>query len=264
LQGLSRFASDIIIRGFGIISLHCRVSRFASDIIHRLRHHFITLQGLSRFASDIIRGFGIISLHCRISRFASDIIIRGFGIISLHCRVSRFASDIIHRLRHHFITLQGLSRFASDIIRGFGIISLHCRISRFASDIIIRGFDTPCKLGFYDGKFVCENLNYAGLVTRFLQPILPVFFTVQFAFLYDGWKNEFSLEQVRFGLSILFFGGLLLTAFALTAGTEVAFLGVGAEALLGVEGVEVATAWFAEQSAAIQEVLNSVGSGLGL
>merc|ERR1719183_765043 len=26
-------------------------------------------------------------------------------------------------------------------------------LSRFASDIIIRGFDTPCKLGFYDGKF---------------------------------------------------------------------------------------------------------------
>ena len=24
-------------------------------------------------------------------------------------------------------------------------------LSRFASDIIIRGFDTPCKLGFYDG-----------------------------------------------------------------------------------------------------------------
>jgi len=55
-------------------------------------------------------------------------------------------------------------------------------LSRFASDIIIRGFDTPCKLGFFDGKFVCENLNYAGVVTRFLQPILPVFFAIQFAF----------------------------------------------------------------------------------
>ena len=52
-------------------------------------------------------------------------------------------------------------------------------LSRFASDIIIRGFDTPCKLGFYDGKFVCENLNYAGVVTRVLQPILPVFFAIQ-------------------------------------------------------------------------------------
>ena len=28
----------------------------------------------------------------------------------------------------------------------------HQGLSRFASDIIIRGFDTPCKLGFYDGK----------------------------------------------------------------------------------------------------------------
>merc|ERR1719313_2187077 len=75
-------------------------------------------------------------------------------------------------------------------------------LSRFASDIIIRGFDTPCEVGWYDGKFVCENLNYAGVVTRMLQPILPVFFTVQFAFLYDGWRNEFSLEQVKIGLGI--------------------------------------------------------------
>merc|ERR1719181_1099621 len=71
-------------------------------------------------------------------------------------------------------------------------------LSRFASDIIIRGFDTPCKLGFYDGAFVCENLNYAGVVTRLLQPIL------------------------RFGL-------VLLAAFAATAGTEVALLSTGAE-----------------------------------
>ena len=27
-------------------------------------------------------------------------------------------------------------------------------LSRFASDIIIRGFDTPCKLGFYDGALL--------------------------------------------------------------------------------------------------------------
>jgi len=136
-------------------------------------------------------------------------------------------------------------------------------LSRFASDIIIRGFDTPCKLGFYDGKFVCENFNYAGLVTRALQPILPIFFAVQFAFLYDGWKNDFSLKQVRFGLTILFFGVLLLAAFAFTAGTEVAFLGVGAEALLGLEGAEAIGAWVAEQNAAIQEVINGVlGGGL--
>ena len=30
----------------------------------------------------------------------------------------------------------------------------HQGLSRFASDIIIRGFDTPCKLGFYDGRLL--------------------------------------------------------------------------------------------------------------
>eukprot|EP00316_Scyphosphaera_apsteinii_P000788 CAMPEP_0119315788 /NCGR_PEP_ID=MMETSP1333-20130426/37192_1 /TAXON_ID=418940 /ORGANISM="Scyphosphaera apsteinii, Strain RCC1455" /LENGTH=558 /DNA_ID=CAMNT_0007321249 /DNA_START=38 /DNA_END=1714 /DNA_ORIENTATION=+ len=136
-------------------------------------------------------------------------------------------------------------------------------LSRFASDIIIRGFDTPCKLGFYDGRFVCENLNYAGVVTRMLQPILPIFFTMQFAFLYDDWRNKFSLENVKIGFGILAFGLLVLAAFALTAGTEVAYLGVGAEALLGAESVEVVGAWFAEQSTVVQEILNSLG-GTGL
>merc|ERR1711881_510426 len=45
-------------------------------------------------------------------------------------------------------------------------------LSRFASDIIIRGFDTPAKI--VDGRL--ENFNYAGIVTRLLQPILPIFF----------------------------------------------------------------------------------------
>merc|ERR1719182_390353 len=133
-------------------------------------------------------------------------------------------------------------------------------LSRFASDIIIRGFDTPCKVGFYDGAFVCENLNYAGVVTRLLQPILPIFFAIQFAFLYDGWKNEFSLEQLKIGAGIFAFGLILLVAFAATAGTEVAAVGAGAELLIGAEGLEVAGAWFAEQSAAVQEFINSVSS----
>merc|ERR1719238_1272944 len=47
-------------------------------------------------------------------------------------------------------------------------------LSRFASDIIIRGFDTPAKI--VDGRL--ENFNYAGIVTRLLQPILPIFFMV--------------------------------------------------------------------------------------
>merc|ERR1740138_1297548 len=101
-------------------------------------------------------------------------------------------------------------------------------LSRFASDIIIRGFDTPCKLGWKDGKFVAENLNYAGVVTRMLQPILPIFFAVQFAFLYDGWRNEFSLD-LKAGLPIFGFGLVLLAAFAATAGTEVALFSAGIE-----------------------------------
>jgi len=53
---------------------------------------------------------------------------------------------------------------------------------RFASDIIIRGFDTPFK--YVDERF--ENFSYAGVVTLMMQPILPVFFFIQFNFLYDG------------------------------------------------------------------------------
>merc|ERR1719247_1632891 len=137
-------------------------------------------------------------------------------------------------------------------------------LSRFASDIIIRGFDTPCKLGFYDGAFVAENVNYAGVVTRLLQPILPVFFTVQFAFLYDGWDNKWSPNNVKVGLTIGGFGVLLLVAFAATAGAEVAFLGAGLEALVGIEAAEALSLWFAEQGAAVQEFLNTLGSGVGL
>merc|ERR1719182_416278 len=119
-------------------------------------------------------------------------------------------------------------------------------LSRFASDIIIRGFDTPCKLGFYDGKFVCENLNYAGVVTRLLQPILPIFFSVQFNFLYDGWDNKWSPANARLGLTIGAFGVLVLAAFAVTAGTEVAFLGAGLEAFIGIEAAEGVSLWVAE------------------
>ena len=47
-------------------------------------------------------------------------------------------------------------------------------LSRFASDIIIQGFDTPFK-GFADPR----GRNYAGFVTRLLQPVLPVFFSIK-------------------------------------------------------------------------------------
>ena len=70
-------------------------------------------------------------------------------------------------------------------------------LSRFASDIIIRGFDTPAKVVLDSNAALgvrFENCNYAGIVTRMLQPILPIFFAVQFNFLYDGYKNEFGLD----------------------------------------------------------------------
>merc|ERR1711918_140948 len=98
-------------------------------------------------------------------------------------------------------------------------------LSRFASDIIIRGFDTPAKLGFYDGKFVAENVNYAGIVTRLLQPVLPIFFSVQFNFLYDGYRNEFSLSSLRYPAAIAAFGLVVLFAFSFVVGSEVALGG---------------------------------------
>ena len=86
-------------------------------------------------------------------------------------------------------------------------------LSRFASDIIIRGFDTPAKIVNENGAVRFENFGYAGIVTRLMQPILPVFFTVQFNFLYDGWQNK-SID-IKAGLAIAAFGLLLL---ALAAG----------------------------------------------
>merc|ERR1712224_568345 len=86
-------------------------------------------------------------------------------------------------------------------------------LSRFASDIIIRGFDTPAKV--VEGRL--ENFNYAGIVTRLLQPVLPVFFQVQFAFLYSGYKNEVGLRGVGQGLGIALIGSLVLLAFAAVA-----------------------------------------------
>lgn len=112
-------------------------------------------------------------------------------------------------------------------------------LSRFASDIIIRGFDTPAKIVKDEetGAIRFENFNYSGIVTRMLQPILPIFFTIQFEFLYSGWKNEGQID-VKATLGFLTVGGLMLF---LLAGT-VAELGlgagvVGAEVLLGAEGL---------------------------
>jgi zeaxanthin epoxidase len=113
-------------------------------------------------------------------------------------------------------------------------------LSRFASDIIIRGFDTPAKINTKDGiKF--ENFNYAGIVTKMLQPILPIFFTIQFAFLYDGYKNESAID-LRAALGFALVGGFILLA---GAGTEAGLVGLGLEGLLGGEGLEL---FFAKMS----------------
>merc|ERR1712032_1492601 len=77
-------------------------------------------------------------------------------------------------------------------------------LSRIASDVIINTFDTPAKIVMKDGlKF--EKCNYEGIVTRMLQPILPLFFNVQFNFLYDGWKNEGAFD-LKAALGFLFLG----------------------------------------------------------
>jgi zeaxanthin epoxidase len=108
-------------------------------------------------------------------------------------------------------------------------------LSRFASDIIIKGFDTPVSVKLprrdEEGKwhgFEVEHATYNGFATRLLQPVLPVFFSIQFNFLYSGWKNErLALEPVR---DLLVLGpGVILGGLALEALVE----GEGLVALQG-------------------------------
>merc|ERR1711903_187498 len=109
-------------------------------------------------------------------------------------------------------------------------------LSRFASDIIIRGFDTPAKITWKDGFPKFENCNYAGIVTRMLQPILPIFFKVQFNFLYEGWRNEFAFD-VKAGLLIGGLGLLLLAVGAGAVGDAAVLLPFGLESIFGVEAL---------------------------
>jgi zeaxanthin epoxidase len=116
-------------------------------------------------------------------------------------------------------------------------------LSRFASDIIIRGFATPAKITRDEnGSIAFENFNYAGIVTRMLQPILPIFFIVQFNFLYDGWRNESSVD-LKATLGIGLIGGLILLSFAevgvgLGLGIEAFFAEVLASLGIGEQVVE--------------------------
>jgi zeaxanthin epoxidase len=111
-------------------------------------------------------------------------------------------------------------------------------LSRFASDIIIRGFDTPAKIVWEEGKALprFENFNYAGIVTRILQPILPIFFSVQFNFLYDGYKNEYGIDLVA-ALTFLVIGGTMLVLSAGVVGEAGIAASIGLDALIGTEGV---------------------------
>lgn len=119
-------------------------------------------------------------------------------------------------------------------------------LSRFASDIIIRGFDTPAKIVWKEGGGVeFQNFNYAGIVTKLLQPILPIFFSVQFNFLYEGWRNEAAID-LGAGLAFLFIGGFILLLGAGSVGEAGLGLGLGFDAILGGEGVEALFASFRE------------------
>jgi zeaxanthin epoxidase len=111
-------------------------------------------------------------------------------------------------------------------------------LSRFASDIIIRGFDTPAKIVWEEGMTFprFENCNYAGIVTRFLQPILPVFFAVQFNFLYTGYRNEMKIDLAA-TLGFLFIGGFILLLSAGALGEAGLAAGIGFETILGAEGI---------------------------
>ena len=116
-------------------------------------------------------------------------------------------------------------------------------LSRFASDIIIKGFDTPLKIRT-EPSFAIENFNYAGVVTKLLQPVLPLFFSIQFNFLYSGYRNEpFNLEPIRdffiFGPSVVA-GGLAL------------------DALLGGEAFEGLTAAISEWSDVFTSVTENI------
>jgi zeaxanthin epoxidase len=110
-------------------------------------------------------------------------------------------------------------------------------LSRFASDIIIRGFDTPAKIVNDEKGLRFENFNYAGIVTSILQPILPIFFVIQFNFLYDGWKNEKGIDlKAAIGFTVV--GSLILLIAAGLAEEFGLAAGLGLETILGSEGID--------------------------
>jgi zeaxanthin epoxidase len=129
-------------------------------------------------------------------------------------------------------------------------------LSRFASDIIIRGFDTPAKMTWNEttGALQFENCNYAGLVTRLLQPFLPIFFAVQFNFLYDGYRNEKGKIDVPATIGFTLLGGLIasLLSLELVEAGLAARWGLGA--LVGTETAVIESSTSSSATESIQQL----------
>jgi zeaxanthin epoxidase len=109
-------------------------------------------------------------------------------------------------------------------------------LSRLASDIIVNTFDTPFKI-VMEGGLKFENFAYSSVVTAMLKPILPVFFTVQFNFLYEGWRNEAAID-LKAGIGFLLIGGLILLIGGGFAVENLVGLELGLDAIFGGEGAE--------------------------
>jgi zeaxanthin epoxidase len=64
--------------------------------------------------------------------------------------------------------------------------------------------------------------------------VLPIFFAVQFSFLYSGYKNEAGVNDLKNGLGLLFIGGLIFVAFAAVAADAGLFVAFGIETASGI------------------------------
>ena len=109
-------------------------------------------------------------------------------------------------------------------------------LSRFASDIIIRGFNTPSKIIKTEEGMKFENLNYSGIVTKLLQPIIPIFISIQLKFLFAGWKND-SIVDLNAAIRFLTVGSIILLICFGIVEESALFAGLGVEGLLGIEGI---------------------------
>ena len=133
-------------------------------------------------------------------------------------------SQELNKVTHRAQLRSALQEYQSRrLIRSAAVQGL----SRFASDIIIRGFDTPAKIVRDEttGEVRFENFNYAGIVTKLLQPILPIFFMVQFNFLYDGYDNRKSIDLPA-AIGVATFG--LIISLILLFEIDLSILGAGA------------------------------------